>query len=121
MADALLPSQFSELEPFARKWCLATERERYAARSSSSMEEMQQFYQAFFPRLDEAISYCDQFPLDDLPEDSQYLLQLVHSLMLVSFPVEVWFQPKPIDSADACLDRVMEPPSLERLATSRRR
>jgi len=44
-----------------------------------------------------------------LPEDSQYLLQLVHSLMLVSFPVEVWFQPKPIDSADAWLDRVMEP------------
>jgi len=30
MDTTLLPSEFSDLEPFAAKWCLATERERYA-------------------------------------------------------------------------------------------
>jgi len=109
MAEALLPGEFSDLEPFAAKWCLASERERYAARLTSSMSEMQAFYDAFFPRLDEAIKHCERFPLDDLPEDAARLLQLIHSLLLVSFPVEVWQQPKAIDSADAYLDRLQEP------------
>ena len=28
----MLPAEFADLEPFADKWCLATERERYATR-----------------------------------------------------------------------------------------
>ena len=47
---AMLPEEFSDLEPFAAKWSLATERERYAARLSSSMDEMQAFYDAAFVR-----------------------------------------------------------------------
>ena len=47
MSDEMLPNAFSALEPFARKWCLATERERFEARLSSSVEEMQAFYDAF--------------------------------------------------------------------------
>ena len=39
MTDALLPSEFSDLEPFAAKWSLATEQERYMERLSSSMDE----------------------------------------------------------------------------------
>ena len=34
----LLPSEFSDLEPFAEKWCLATEPERWAQRMSSTMD-----------------------------------------------------------------------------------
>jgi hypothetical protein len=109
MGDALLPSEFSDLEPFAKKWCLATERERYAARLSSSMEEMQTFYEAFFPRAEQAIAYCDKFPLHDMPEDAQHLLQLVYSLIMVSFPVEAWRQPHVPDSGAAYLDRILEP------------
>ena len=37
---------------------------------------MQAFYDAFFPRAEEAIAYCEQFPLDDMPEDAERLLQL---------------------------------------------
>ena len=109
MADRLLPREFSDLEPFARKWCVATERERYATRLSSSVEEMQAFYDAFFPRGEEAIAYCDKFPLDDMPEDAQHLLQLIHSLVMVSFPVEAWRQPHVPDSGAAYLDRILEP------------
>ncbi len=73
MTEALLPRQFAELEPFAAKWCLRTETERFAQRMASSMEEIQAFYDAFFPRAEEAIAYCDAFPLDDMPDDAQRL------------------------------------------------
>ncbi len=105
----MLPAQFADLEPFAEKWCLPTERERFAARVSSSMDELQAFYDAFFPRVDEAIEYCDQFPLDEMPEDAERLLQLLYSLIMVSFPVEAWRQPHIPDSGAAYLDLLIEP------------
>ena len=109
MAETLLPPAFSDLEAFAPKWCLATEQERYTERLASSMEEMQAFYDALFPRADEAMTYCDKFPLDDLPEDALNLLRLLLSLVMVSFPVEVWGQPRIPDSGAAYLDLLAEP------------
>ena len=105
----MLPSEFAELEPFAEKWCLATERERWDERISSSMEEMQDFYDAIFPRVTEAIAYCDKFPLDDVPEDALNLLHLVYSMIMVSMAVEIFGTQKPADSADAVMDRVSAP------------
>ena len=49
---------------------------------------MQAFYDAFFPRAEEAIAYCDKFPLDELPDDVLNLLHLLYSMIMVSFPVE---------------------------------
>ena len=109
MPDHILPSAFSEFESFARKWSLGTEKERYAARLGSSMEEMQAFYEAFFPRAEDAIAYCDKFPLDDMPEDALRLLQLIYSLITVSFCVEAWRQPHVPDSGAAYMDRTVEP------------
>ena len=109
MPDALLPPAFADLERYAPKWCLATEHERYAARLASSMDEMQEFYDACFPRAEEAIAYCDQFPLHDMPDDATRLLQLLYSLVMVSFPVEAWRQPYVPDSGAAYLDLVLEP------------
>jgi hypothetical protein len=109
MAQTFLPSAFAELEEFAQTWCLPTEAERWKQRLASSMAEMREFYQAFFPRLEDAIEYCDKFPLDDLPEDVVNLLHLIYSLVMVAMAVEVFGQPKPTDSADAILDRVGEP------------
>jgi hypothetical protein len=109
MTGPLLPDQFSELEPFAATWCLATERERYAQRLASSMDEMQAFYDAFLPRAEEAIAHCEQFPLDDMPDDALRLLQLLYSLVMVSFPVEAWRQPRIPDSGAAYLDLLIEP------------
>jgi hypothetical protein len=109
MSDALLPAEFSELEPFAKTWCLATEGERFAQRLASSMDEMQAFYDAFCPRAEEAIAYCEKLPLDDMPEDAQRLMQLLYSLIMVSFPVESWRQPHVPDSGAAYLDLLVEP------------
>jgi hypothetical protein len=109
VSHALLPDQFSALEPFAATWCLPTEGERFARRLASSMDEMQSFYDAFSPRAEEAIAYCEQLPLDDMPEDAQRLLQLLYSLIMVSFPVEAWRQPHVPDSGAAYLDLYVEP------------
>ena len=108
-ATPLLPSQFAEFEPYAATWCLATERERFAQRMASTMDEMQAFYDAFFPRAEEAIAYCEKYPLDDMPEDAQRLLQLLYSLVMASFPVEAWRQPNVPDSGAAYLDLLIEP------------
>ena len=109
MAEALLPPQFSALERFAKEWCLASEPERYAKRLSSTMDEMQAFYDAIFPRAEEAIVYLEQFPLHDLPEDAYRLLQLLYSLILVSFAVEIWRQPYIPDTGTASFELKLEP------------
>lgn len=109
MADTLLPPQFIDLEPYSATWCLATEPERWAQRLRTSMDELQAFYDAVFPRAEEAIAYCDKFPLDEMPEDAERLLQLVHSLLMVSFAVEVWRQPEVIYCGSARIDRIREP------------
>ena len=109
MTTALLPSEFSDLEPFAATWSLATEPERWAQRLASTMDDMQTFYDACFPRAEQAIEYCDRFALDDLPDDATRLLHLLFSLALVSYPVEVWQQVLPRDIGSARLDRTREP------------
>ena len=106
--NPVLPPDFADLEPFA-DWCLPTEAERYAKRLASSMDELQSFYDAAFPRLEQILVYLDALPLDDLPEDARLLLELSYSLVNVSFPVEVWRQPRVPDSGAASMDAVVEP------------
>ena len=105
----MLPPAFAELEPFAPTWCLATETERFDRRMASSMDQILEFYNAFFPRLDEAIEHCDQYALDELPPDAEHLLQLIYSLVMASMCVEIFGQTKTVDSADAVLIRTREP------------
>ena len=109
MADALLPAEFSDLEPFVEEWCLDSEPERYTKRLSSTMDEIQAFYDAMMPRAEEAIRYLDKFPLDDLPEDAFRLLKLLYSLILMSFPVEIWKQNRIPDTGTAQFELKIEP------------
>jgi hypothetical protein len=106
---AMLPSEFSDLELFAPKWCLATENERWNERMSSTMDELQSLYDAVLPRVPEAMAYCDKFPLDDMPDDAVNLLRLVYSFVLVSFPVELWAQTYPPDTRGTDFIRLSEP------------
>jgi len=109
VTDPRLPSAFAEFEPFAEKWCLPTEPERWEARLATPMQGLHEFYDAFTPRFEEAIDYCDKFPLDDVPEDALQLLHLIYSMIMVSFPVECWKQPRVPDSGASTLDCVSEP------------
>ena len=105
----LLPAEFADLEPFADRWSLPTEAERWSQRHASSIEDMRELYEAMFPRVDDVLGYCDRFPLDDLPEEARNLLYLVFSFVMVSFPVEVWNAPRIPDVGDATLARVVSP------------
>jgi hypothetical protein len=109
MSEARLPAEFADLERWAATWCLATEAERWAQRLRSPMAELQAFYDACFPRAEQAIAWCDRLPLEALPADAERLLQLLHSLLLVSYAVEVWRQPEVIHAGSARIDRILEP------------
>ena len=58
------PSPTSSRSP---SWSLETEAERYAKRLSSTMDELQSFYDAAFPRLEDALDYLDGFDLTRSP------------------------------------------------------
>jgi len=107
--SALLPAEFADLEPFAPTWCLASEPERYATRLASTMDEMHAFYDAVTPRAEAAMTYLEQFPLDTLPEDATNLLHLLYSMVMVSFPVEAWSQPRVPDTGATTFDCFIEP------------
>jgi hypothetical protein len=104
----MLPAEFAALGPYS-DWILATEPERYAKRLAATMADMQAFYDAAFPLLEPAMAHLDAFPLHELPEAERNLLYLMQSLVMVSFPVEVWKQPRVPDSGAAYLDLIAEP------------
>jgi hypothetical protein len=104
-SDRLLPDEFADLEPFAGKWALRTEPERHARRLASTMEDMQAFYDAVFPRTKAAIEYLNRYDLAEMPASAKRLLYLLYSLIQVSFPVEVWKQPETLDGGAIRFDR----------------
>jgi hypothetical protein len=104
----VLPAEFADLEPFA-DWAIHGERARYAKRVSSTMEQLQTFYDAAFPRIDDAMTYLEKYEVDDLPEEGKRLLWLYCALVTVSFPVEAWRQPRVPDSGASSIDAVLEP------------
>jgi hypothetical protein len=44
-----------------------------------------------------------------LPDDARRLLQLLYSLIMVSFPVEIWRQPSIPDTGTASFELKIEP------------
>jgi hypothetical protein len=107
--SALLPAEFADLEPFAVKWCLPTEQQRYSTRLAATMEEMQAFYDTVTPRAEDAMAYLEKLPFDALRDDAMNLLHLLYAMIQVSFPVEVWHQPKIPDTGSSAFDSFTEP------------
>src|SRR5215468_3054298 len=90
-----LPEQFKALQPLVDDgWALRTERERNAKRLSSSITDIRTVYDSLLPRMDEIVSYLNQFPLDNMPEDARTLLNLTLALAEVSPAVEFYGQPE---------------------------
>ncbi len=104
-----LPPEFADLQPFAERWCLASEPERYAMRLATPMPDLMAFYDTVAPRAEAAIAYCDRFPYPDLPDDALNLLHLLYSMIMVSFPAEVWGQQRVPDTGSASFDSFVEP------------
>jgi len=107
MSNRLLPEPFQDLEPFVTAWALATETQRNQHRLTSSMTQIQAFYDTLMPRMEAVLSHLSQFPLnrlpeeaDSLPEETRRLLYLAFSVAEVATAVELYQQPSVIDGFD---------------------
>src|SRR5436309_2122415 len=100
MSTKVLPEKFKELEPFVDAWALPTSAERHRKRLSSTMEEIQAFYDAMLPRMRQIIEFLNGFPLNDMPEDARRLSCLTLSLAEVSSAYELFSQPGVVDDFD---------------------
>jgi len=109
MTKLPLPQGFTELEPFVADWALPTRAQRYEARLSKPYEELVTFYDAVAPRAEDAIAYLNTLDIDALPDDATRLLQLLYSMILVSYAVNVFKQNRIPDSGAAFFEMVAEP------------
>jgi len=95
MTTPPLPEKFASLAPFAPIWALATQNEREIRRRASTSEQLQAFYDAIAPQLEDIIGYLNEFPLGKMPEAEQNLLYLTLSLAEVAPHVELyWGNPR---------------------------
>jgi hypothetical protein len=69
---------------------LATQNERQKKRVNSSTGELQAFYSAMLPRLEEILSHVDKFPLNELPADSFRLFTLAMSMAEIAPHIELY-------------------------------
>jgi hypothetical protein len=105
--SAVLPQEFSGLEHLVAEWAIEDGHERYLKRVSSSMTEIQAFYDELFPHAEQAVAYIDKFDYSQpLPQDVANLRNLLYSLITVSLAVELWKQPRVKHSANTILTRL---------------
>ena len=104
-----LPPEFEDLERFCPAWIVTSEQERYQFRVDRSIEELDEFYHAVFPRLDALSDYVDRYTLDTLPREAAHLLRLGQMLMEVSPSVLVYRQPDVPNSTPFERFRVISP------------
>lgn len=92
MSNNALPRQFAELEPNVERWARPTERERFANRTGSSLEELDAMYRALLPRMDDILAYLDAKPADPalLDPADRNLAYLAMAAMENARSVEVW-------------------------------
>jgi len=57
------------------------------------MHALEEFYNSMLPRMDAIAEYLNQFPLDELKDDAQDLLNLALSFIEVSLAVELFHEP----------------------------
>jgi hypothetical protein len=104
-----LPQGFSELEPLVDDWALATRAERYAARLDRPFDELVAFYDAIAPHAERAIGYLDAQDINALRPEDKRLMNLLYSMILVSYAVNIFKQNRIPDSGAAFFDMVAEP------------
>ena len=96
MSATRLPEAFTDLEPLAAVWALATETERNQQRLRSTMAQIQAFYDTLLPRMEAVLTYLSTFPPeppDALPQEARRLLYLALAMAEITTAVELHQQP----------------------------
>lgn len=98
-ASDSLPTAFADLALFAH-WAKPSEYARMALRETSTLDELQAFYDAMIGRLPAIVDYLNGFSLGAMPEDARRLLDLALMLTEASFAVERYRQPTVINGGE---------------------
>lgn len=85
---SLLPASFGDLEKYVDDWCLKGQRARYAKMLSVDVVILRHFYQTMLPRIDAIVEHLNQFPLNDLPEAEQRLMDLALTFAETAHPID---------------------------------
>ena len=85
-------NKFSELQAFAERWGKASAGERLEQRANAEFVELQDFYDAVSPQLDEIIQYLNQYPVDGIPDADKPLAYMALALCELDDALHVWKQ-----------------------------
>lgn len=91
-----LPAGFEDFEPFL-DWALPTQTERNVKKMGCTMEQLTALYELGVRdgRVLEALRHCDQYPLDDQPQDVRNLFLITLSIAELRPQVELYKQVAP--------------------------
>jgi hypothetical protein len=95
-----LPEAFRDLERFI-SWSLPSERERIAKRLATPMDDIIEFHGGILPKLEAIITYLNQYPYADMPDDCQRLCDMALSLVEISNLVEMYKNPAVLNMIEA--------------------
>ncbi len=109
MSVTRLPAGFAELDVFVDTWDLPDIGSRYAARLSSSMDDMQAFNDAMVARAEDVKSWLDARSFDDYTDADRCLARLMFAYAVVAQSVEIYKQPAVPDAGNRMFDVVLEP------------
>lgn len=99
--SATLPSGFEDLEPWAGRWSLATERERNRARVTAELPELEALYTALLPRMEAIMEHLTKVDSTDAKEPDARLKYLAASFMEASLSVELFKSPRVPDALES--------------------
>ena len=109
MSTTRLPERFAELEPFLEQWDLPDINSRYAARLSSSMNDMRAFNDAMVAHAEDIKSWLDGRGFDEYTAADRRLARLMFAYAVVAQSVEIYRQPAVPDAGNRMFDVVLEP------------
>lgn len=92
MSDISLPTGFEDLAAWA-DWSLARMDERRDRRASSSMDEIDAFYNAVLPRMDDVLAHLASSQLDGMDPRSEALMNMALMLAEIAPAVEQFGEP----------------------------
>lgn len=100
--ESSLPDGFGAFRRFS-DWALPTQSQRRQKHfSDSTLEDVTALHSfghektaSGKTRIEDALTYLDQFPLDQMPEDAKYLLWILLSIAEITSSVEAWNEVNP--------------------------
>ena len=100
MTGKKLPKEFSKLSKYSCSWIYSTEVERNKFRVNCTLVELQDFYDAMMPRMEEIADFLNNYSLTELPRECSNLMELALMAMEVAPAVEYYNNPDVPDAVD---------------------